>query len=87
MSTKNVTLAYPYTDAKGKEHDADETLALPAAEANELVAKGLARPDSEATPKSTQKRAPRKRAAKKATAPEPAVDNDPADPATETKGN
>lgn len=42
MSTK-VILAYPYTDADGKEHKPDATLSLEDAEANRLIFYGLAR--------------------------------------------
>lgn len=43
MSKKSVTLAYPYTDADGKNHKADTTLSLETAEANRLLFAGLAR--------------------------------------------
>ena len=43
MSKRSVTLAYPYTDADGKNHKADTTLSLERAEANRLLGAGLAR--------------------------------------------
>jgi len=41
--SKKVILAYLYTDADGKEHKPDATLALEDAEANRLLFYGLAR--------------------------------------------
>jgi hypothetical protein len=41
--SKSVTLAYPYEDADGKKHKADTVLDLEVAEANRLLAAGLAR--------------------------------------------
>lgn len=42
-SKRQVTLAYPYTDAEGAKHKPDATVALDVAEANRLLAAGLAR--------------------------------------------
>lgn len=48
--TREVTLAYPFTDANGTEHKADATVALPATVAADLIYTGRARvPDSKAT--------------------------------------
>lgn len=45
--TRKVVLAYPYTDADGKDHKPDVTLTLPRHEANRLLFAGLARvPDA-----------------------------------------
>ena len=41
-----VTLAYEYTDAKGKTHAPDTTIVLDIAEANRLLHYGLARETS-----------------------------------------
>ena len=40
---RQVTLAYPYTDADGKAHKADATVSLDHAEAQRLLFEGLAR--------------------------------------------
>ena len=40
---RQVTLAYPYTDAAGKTHQPDATIPLDHAEANRLLFNGLAR--------------------------------------------
>lgn len=42
MATK-IVLAYPYTDAAGKDHKPDTTVSVDDAEASRLVAEGLAR--------------------------------------------
>lgn len=39
----NITLAAPWTDAKGKQHAADKTVDVDPVTARELVLKGLAR--------------------------------------------
>lgn len=57
MSDKTkVTLAYPYTDADGKDHKADSTVSLPHAEASDLIYFGRARvPDTKASTATTEK--------------------------------
>lgn len=49
-----VTLAYPYTDEKGKPHKPDDTVDLDEAEATQLVRDGRARAD-ESTKSSSKK--------------------------------
>lgn len=89
MSTKIVTLAYPYTDVDGTDHDGDDTVELPTGEANELLAAGRARRAGEAAPKQpAKKRAARKRATKKAVAPaKGAADTTTTDPVDPPKEN
>lgn len=40
---KRITLAYPFTDADGKNHKPDTTISLPKDTADQLVFDGLAR--------------------------------------------
>lgn len=48
--TREVELAYPYTDKAGKEHKPDAKVNLPVGEANELLHFGRARvPESKAS--------------------------------------
>jgi hypothetical protein len=55
--TLRVTLAYAYTDKAGKSHDADSTVNLPRAEANDLLHFGRARvPDTTASSAATEKK-------------------------------
>lgn len=77
MSKSKVTLAYPYTDADGKNHNPDTTLSLPDGEAFELLASGRARAADD-EPKALAK-APAK-AARKAPAKTAASTTPPADP-------
>ena len=57
MSKKSVTLAYPYTDADGKNHKADTTLSLDVAEAIRLLHEGLARvPDDKSASAADEKK-------------------------------
>jgi hypothetical protein len=46
--TVKVEFAYPYTDAAGKNHNADATASLPRGEAVELIHYGRARAVNEA---------------------------------------
>jgi hypothetical protein len=48
-----VELAYPYTDAAGKNHHADATASLPREEAKNLIHFGRARAVKEAAPKAS----------------------------------
>lgn len=50
MSNVKVTLAYPYTDADGKDHRPDTTLSLPEGEARRLLHFGRARTPDASTP-------------------------------------
>ena len=45
---KRIILAYPYTDADGKQHKPDTTISLPKDTADQLVFDGLARAANEA---------------------------------------
>lgn len=51
---KKVVLAYPYTDADGKNHKADSSQSLPRHEANRLLDAGLARDPGPRVKKSTE---------------------------------
>ena len=51
-----VELAYPYTDAAGKNHNADATASLPREEAKNLIHFGRARVSEESAPKATAKK-------------------------------
>lgn len=46
MSRRRITLAYPWTDADGKEHRPDETISVDEATARRLIGDGWARPAS-----------------------------------------
>lgn len=47
----DLTLAYAWTDARGKRHKADSTVTVDRPTASELLASGLARPAAEAPTK------------------------------------
>jgi hypothetical protein len=54
--TVKVEFAYPYTDAAGKNHNADATASLPREEAKNLIHFGRARVANESAPKATAKK-------------------------------
>jgi hypothetical protein len=51
-----VEFAYPYTDAAGKNHNADATASLPREEAKNLIHFGRARVANESAPEATAKK-------------------------------